>query len=196
VKIGVGVEGPSDFQFWNKVLPKHYRGWRFDIRNMKNRDKLVRATPDLLEEFRGLKRRAAVIILDRDKDPCIKAVLDTFDPAMLTEATKLPPTDRYLHICVAIKKLECWYLADAQAINAVIPGAHWQARQKQPPAMANAKSRNSFDPSPKPQLATTRLISPSPSHQSLDPAAPKAIPCPSDTSGVACPASAPHDRVH
>ena len=141
MKIGVGVEGPSDFQFWNKVLPKHHRGWQFDIRNMKNRDKLVRATPDLVEEFRGLKRHAAVIILDRDKDPCIKAVLDTFDPAMLTEATKQPPTDRYLHIAVAIKKLECWYLADAQAINAVIPGAHWQA----PPETAACNGKREIE---------------------------------------------------
>ena len=22
--IGVGVEGPSDFQFWNKVFPKYF----------------------------------------------------------------------------------------------------------------------------------------------------------------------------
>jgi hypothetical protein len=72
--VGVGVEGPSDFQFWNKILHKHFRGWQFDIRNMKNRDKLVRATPDLIDEFRALKRRAAFILLDRDRDPCNQAV--------------------------------------------------------------------------------------------------------------------------
>lgn len=49
---GVGVEGPSDFQFWHKVLHKHFRGCRFDVRNMKNRDKLIRETPKLLETFR------------------------------------------------------------------------------------------------------------------------------------------------
>ena len=32
MKIGVGVEGPSDLQFWSKVLPKHFRAWQFDIR--------------------------------------------------------------------------------------------------------------------------------------------------------------------
>ncbi len=37
---GVGVEGPSDFQFWHKVLHKHFRNCRFDVRNMKNRDKI------------------------------------------------------------------------------------------------------------------------------------------------------------
>ncbi len=40
--IGVGVEGPSDLQFWHKVLHKHFRGHKFDVRNMKNRDKLIR----------------------------------------------------------------------------------------------------------------------------------------------------------
>jgi len=125
VKIGVGVEGPSDLQFWGKILPKHFRGWQFDIRNMKNRDKLVRATPDLVEEFRSLKRRAAIIILDRDKDPCIQAVLESFDPASRQAAKTEPIQERFLHICVAVRKLECWFLADSQAINAVIAGASW-----------------------------------------------------------------------
>lgn len=138
MKIGVGVEGPSDFQFWSKVLPKHFRGWQFDIRNLKNRDKLVRATPDLIEEFRGLKRRAAIIIIDRDKDPCVQTVLSSFDPASLEAARKQPVAERFLHICVAIRKLECWYLADAQAINTVIPGVAWTP----PPdtAVCNGKS--------------------------------------------------------
>ncbi len=125
MKIGVGVEGPSDFQFWSKVLPKFFRGWQFDIRNMKNRSKLVGATPDLVEEFRGRKQKAAVIILDRDDDPCVKSVLNTFDPSVVAEATKQPAEDRFVHICLAVKKLECWYLADATAIEAVIPGAEW-----------------------------------------------------------------------
>ena len=48
---GVGVEGPSDYQFWHKVLHKHFRGCRFDVRNMKNRDKLIRETPKLLDRL-------------------------------------------------------------------------------------------------------------------------------------------------
>lgn len=126
MKIGVGVEGPSDFQFWSKVLPKHFRGWQFDIRSMNNRDKLIRATPDLLEEFRNLKRRAAFIILDRDDDPCTRSLLDCFDQCIRSEASR-PLPERYLHLCVAIKRIECWYLADAQAIASVIPGANWQS---------------------------------------------------------------------
>lgn len=125
MKIGVGVEGPSDLQFWSKILPKHFRGLQFDVRNMKNRDKLIRATPDLFEEFRSLKRVAGFIILDRDQDSCVSAVLDRFDPATRTEFTR-PVADRFLHLCVAVKRLECWYLADAQAIVAAIPGVQWQ----------------------------------------------------------------------
>ena len=125
--VGVGVEGPSDFQFWNKILHKHFRGWQFDIRNMKNRDKLVRATPDLIDEFRALKRRAAFILLDRDKDPCNQAVLTCFEPTVVAAARRQPPAARFVHICVAVKKLECWYLADAMAINAVIGGGSWAA---------------------------------------------------------------------
>ena len=45
MKIGVGVEGPSDRAFWDKVLHKYFPGVRFDIRNMKTRDKLIRADP-------------------------------------------------------------------------------------------------------------------------------------------------------
>lgn len=38
---GVGVEGPSDFQFWSKVLHKYFYPIQFDIRNMKNRGRLI-----------------------------------------------------------------------------------------------------------------------------------------------------------
>lgn len=57
---GVGVAGPSDFQFWHKVLHKHFRGCRFDVRNMKNRDKLIRETPKLLDTFRDCHYAAAI----------------------------------------------------------------------------------------------------------------------------------------
>jgi len=125
-KIGVGVEGPSDLQFWDKVLPKHLQGWQFDIRNMKNRDKLVRAVPDLYEEFRNLKRQAAFVLLGSDKSPCVCEMLGFFDARILAEAKK-PLTTRYLHLCVAVKRLECWYLADPDGINRLFPGSNYQS---------------------------------------------------------------------
>ncbi len=125
--VGVGVEGPSDFQFWHKVLHKHFRGCRFDVRNMKNRDKLIRETPKLLDTFRDCHYTAGFILVDQDDDPCLDSVFNLFDAAIRTAARLPDKTARFLHVCVAIEELESWYLADAVAINAVIPGAVWSA---------------------------------------------------------------------
>ena len=124
---GIGVEGPSDYQFWHKVLHKHFRGCRFDVRNMKNRDKLIRETPKLLETFQDCHYAAGFILVDLDNDPCVTSALELFDAA-IRNTTRLPDRkSRFLHICVAIKEIESWYLADADAINAVIPGCAWQS---------------------------------------------------------------------
>jgi hypothetical protein len=122
--IGVGVEGPSDREFWNKVLHKHFPKTKFDIRNMKNRDNLIRETPRLLDAFRSLRYNAAFIIVDRDDTPCPAAVIDEFDETVRQEARK-PSSERYLFICVAIRELEAWLLADGNAINAVLPKASY-----------------------------------------------------------------------
>lgn len=125
--IGVGVEGPSDFQFWHKVLHKHFRGCRFDVRNMKNRDKLIRETPKLLETFRDCHYASGFVLVDLDDDPCVGSVLELFGESV-QQAVRLPEkAQRLLHVCVAIKELESWYLADHDAIRAVIPGCSWVA---------------------------------------------------------------------
>ena len=55
MKIGVGVEGPSDRIFWDKLLHKSFSpAVRFDVRAMKDRARLIRSAPALLESFRGL----------------------------------------------------------------------------------------------------------------------------------------------
>ena len=122
--IGVGVEGPSDRTFWDKVLHKHFRGVRFDVRNMKNRCQLIRETPRLLETFRGAHYAAGFILLDRDDTPCSTGVIDEFDRHIQSEARR-PIEQRYLFICVAIRELEAWLLADAQAITAILPTAQY-----------------------------------------------------------------------
>ena len=123
MKIGVGVEGPSDHHFWNKVLPKHFRGCRFDIRNMKTREKLIRETPRLMETFRAGGYAAGFILVDMDDDPCVTSVLALFDASV-----RGPVRDeRFLHLCVAVKEIESWYLADEDAVNGVIQGASWRA---------------------------------------------------------------------
>ena len=127
--IGLGVEGPSDFKFWNKVLHKHFRGHRFDIRNMKTREKLIRETPTLFEEFRSNGYATGIILVDMDDDPCITSVIALFNSDIVAMMRDVPRDERYLHLCVAIKEIESWYLADAEAINAVIAGCSWQTPQ-------------------------------------------------------------------
>lgn len=122
---GVGVEGPSDFQFWDKVLHKHFRGHRFDVRNMKNRDKLIRETPRLLESFRDCQYAAGFTLVDMDDAPCISAVLELFDGAVRATARAGDRATRSFHVCVAIKEIESWFLADAAAIQSVMPGCTW-----------------------------------------------------------------------
>ncbi len=125
--IGVGVEGPSDFQFWNKVLPKNFRGCRFDIRNMKNRDKLIRESPKLLDTFRDCHYSAGFILVDMDDDPCLEGIFELFEESIRTAARLPDKSTRFLHVCIAIKEIESWYLADEVAINGVIPNCGWTA---------------------------------------------------------------------
>ena len=127
MNIGVGVEGPSDLRFWDKVLHKHFRGHRFDIRNMKNRDKLIRETPRLFESFQSCGYAAGFILVDMDDDRCIGSLIDLFDERIRDVARQGQRSTRRLHVCVAIKEIESWYLADADAINAVIAGCAWQS---------------------------------------------------------------------
>lgn len=124
--IGVGVEGPSDRIFWEKVLHKHFRRLRFDIRALNNREKLIRATPQLLATFQDAHYQAGFIVLDRDKSPCVSAVLDEFDGQIQYE-TRLPLAQRFLHVCVAIRELEAWFLADDEAIKSILPKTVYRA---------------------------------------------------------------------
>jgi hypothetical protein len=123
MKVGVGVEGPSDRKFWDKVLHKHFRNVTFDIRNMKDRQKLIRETPRLLQFFRDAHYDAGIILVDRNDSLCVTEVISEFEEQIRSEARKQVQV-RYLHICVAIRELEAWFLADAEAVNAVLPNVN------------------------------------------------------------------------
>ena len=76
MKIGVGVEGPSDRVFWHEFLHKRFGGIQFDVRTMGSKETLIRQTPRLLEAFRSLQYTAGFILVDRERDPCFPAVLE------------------------------------------------------------------------------------------------------------------------
>jgi len=126
VTIGVAVEGPSDRDFWDKVLHKHFRPVRFDVHNMKNRGALIREVPRLIETFRDLKYAAGFILVDRDDDLCLGAVLGLL-PAHVQLQARQPVNERFLFVFVAVRGLESWFLADDQAIAAVLPKAAYSA---------------------------------------------------------------------
>jgi len=128
------VEGPSDFKFWNKVLHKHFPNVRFDIHNMKNSGALIRETPRLLDLFRSLHYDAGFILTDRDKiahdtTRCSGPAIEQFGEAMQAEARK-PKSERYLSVCIAIRGLEAWFLADANAIRSVLPAVTYAVSDK------------------------------------------------------------------
>jgi hypothetical protein len=83
VKIGVGVEGPSDLAFWKAVLNRRFRNVKFEIRNWFDQ---------------GIQREAGREI-----------------------------SQRFLFVCVAVRELEAWFLADEEAINGLLPKAKYVA---------------------------------------------------------------------
>ena len=129
--IGVGVEGPSDRAFWDKILHKHFSPLQFDIRSMNGCEKLIREAPQLLDSFRDLGHTAGFLLLDfdtafRKQAPCPGAILEQFDARIQGEASR-PIGERYLFVCVAVRGPEAWFLADAVAISTVLPKSMYAA---------------------------------------------------------------------
>jgi len=114
-RIAVGVQGPSDAIFWNRVLHKHHRGVTFDVRDLKSQQKLVAAAPALSETFRSLRYDALFLLLDADKAPCVSTVRDELDAGTRGEV-RCDRATRTTFLAVAFRELESWYLADPEAL--------------------------------------------------------------------------------
>lgn len=74
----------------------------------------------MVAAFRDAGCSATFIPVDRNDTLCVRAVIDEFDESCRSAAC-IPPVDRYVHICVAIREFEAWLLADGDAISAVLP---------------------------------------------------------------------------
>lgn len=124
MKFGVGVEGPSDLIFWNKVLNKHFQPHRFDVRKMNGREGLIRGTPALLEQFRNAHFDGVFILADKDKERCLTELRELFkEPEQV--AFKFSRPERYLNLCAPIRNVEAWYQADEAGIRLVISGTDY-----------------------------------------------------------------------
>ena len=129
--VGVAVEGPSDRAFWRKFLHRVYHPQRFDVRMMGGRQRLVRDTAKLLDMFRDAHYGAGILIIDIDDDHCVTETRTSFAEKILEELER-DISERYLHLCVAVAKIESWYLADDEAIRSVIRGVEYDAREYDP----------------------------------------------------------------
>ena len=130
MKIGVGVEGPSDAKFWGKVLCKHFQSHQFYVRNMNCKSKLIRETPKLVDHYRKLGYAAAIIFVDCDDPPyCATPVIEKFE-AETQEMAREPLQERFVFICVAIRELEAWFLADPAAIKKIVEVAYQPSTQE------------------------------------------------------------------
>jgi hypothetical protein len=91
---------------------------------MQNRAKLIRETPDLIEQFKDARYHAAIILVDADEDVCIAQVRERFDENVKSEFDR-QRVDRFLILAVAQRNLEHWFLADQTAIQTLLPRAQY-----------------------------------------------------------------------
>ena len=139
IRIGIGVEGPSDKAFWEKVLHRSFPGCLFNIVNLSGRIPLARTAPDVAEGFRNSGHAAAFFLLDADKLPCPSAVLDLFEKDFLKEAQRRPVARRFAQIAVAFRELESWVLADDACVRELLGCSDYKAPAPEEKAAGKAK---------------------------------------------------------
>lgn len=138
MKFGVGVEGPSDRIFWDKVLNKYFRPHRFDVRKMNGREGLIRGTPALLEQFRNARFDGVFILADKDKERCLTELRELFnEPEQV--AFKLPRAARFLNLCAPIRNVEAWCQADEAGIRSVVGAMDYEV-----PAETDGKGKGTI----------------------------------------------------
>lgn len=140
IRVGVGVEGPSDLVFWAKVLNRQFAasGVVFQISAMHGRGKLIRGAENLLAAFGATRCDVVFLLLDKDKDPCMSTVYEEFGEGfctrLRTRAGKPP-----CHLCIAERELESWFLAEESAMRELLGKADYLAPL--PDAAAGGKGK-------------------------------------------------------
>ncbi len=124
-RFGVGVEGPSDQRFWRGFLRRTFPQHVFDVRSMKTRSRLIHDAPRLLATFHEAGYAAGILVLDLDDNPCVRGLCGLFDDTLQRELRR-PLDERYLHLCVAARELESWFLADVSAVRRVLPAVDYE----------------------------------------------------------------------
>ncbi len=127
-RVGVVVEGPTDFVFWNRVLGRAFssRGYWFDVRSLKGIDRVIQEAPALADDFHKAGYHSAVFILDADKKPCPSEVFARFNSEFLSEARSEPASARFIHILIAFRELESWVLADEGCVRALLESSDYE----------------------------------------------------------------------
>ncbi len=118
IRIGIGVEGPSDLSFWDNFLHRHFvgSGVLFQVRAMHGRTKLISGAARLLTAFSAAHCAAVFLLVDKDKDPCMASVYEEFEEDFRTRLTR-HTGNPVCRLCVADRELESWFLADEEAMK-------------------------------------------------------------------------------
>ncbi|MEW6236623.1 MAG: DUF4276 family protein [Candidatus Omnitrophota bacterium] len=123
--IGVGVEGNSDKEFYEKILFRYFPQIIFKVRNYKNKQELISKTPSFWEECLNRNYNGCFILVDSHEQACISEVRMLFNKNIIHECRK-SIEERNLFICVVIRGLESWLLADDGAIKNLFPSANYE----------------------------------------------------------------------
>ena len=121
-RVGVVVEGPSDFVFWSRFFGRRFSslGYTFDVRSMKGGSRVIQESSELTDVFYKAGYASCIFILDADKLPCATAVLKQFDEGVLAAARKQPSECRFVNIFIALREIESWLLADEICIQQLL----------------------------------------------------------------------------
>ncbi len=124
-QVGIVVEGPTVFDFWKRLLPRLYPASceLVDVVAERDQGSLIRRADLHLRANRDAGFRATFFVVDLDAFECVRRVLDRFPESVRLASLH----DDDASICVAVKGAESWYLADAEAVNAVFVGSDYRA---------------------------------------------------------------------